>query len=130
MSPRRKAAGGRTPFEIGVLIVSLVATGAIVGGLIAFGVTSGPDIADLRVSVRDSGVHASGGVVFEVTVRNVGSKTAENVVVEVAAGEETRELELLSVSKGDEETATIVFPPGTSGPVTAQILSYHETTRG
>lgn len=131
MSPaKRGLRRGRTPFEIAVLAVSLAATGAVVAGLVAFGVTTGPDVADLRVTVRDAGVRASGGAVFEVVVRNVGDKTAENVVVEVLLGEETRELELLSVSKRDEETATVIFPEGTTGPATARVLSYHETTRG
>ena len=120
----------RTPFEVAVLVVSLAATGSVLVGLVTFGITSGPKVADLRVTVSETGVAASGGVLYEVTVRNVGSKTAENVVVEIEAGEETRELELLSVSKGDDETATVVFPPSTRGPATATVQSYHETTRG
>jgi uncharacterized protein (TIGR02588 family) len=131
MSPAKRGVWrGRTPFEIAVLVFSLAATGAVVAGLVAFGVTSGPDVADLRVTVRETGVRASGGAVFEVTVRNVGDKTAENVVVEVLAGDESRELELLSVSKRDEETATVIFPVGTTGPASARVLSYHETIRG
>jgi hypothetical protein len=131
MSPaKRGLRRGRTPFELAVLVVSLAATGAVVVGLVASGLRAGPDVADLRVTVRDWGVRVSEGAAFEVVVRNVGDKTAENVVVEVLAGEETRELELLSVSKRDEETATVIFPVGTTGPAAARVLSYHETTRG
>jgi uncharacterized protein (TIGR02588 family) len=126
---KRKARDARTPFEIAVLAVSVAATAAVVAGLVAFGL-NGKGPADLRAAVVETGIRASGGVVYEVTVRNLGGETAENVVLEVLAGEETRELELLSVSKGDEEKATVIFSVGTAGPATARVLSYHETTRG
>jgi hypothetical protein len=75
-------------------------------------------------------VERSGGAIYEVVIRNVGDKTAENVMVEVTVGQEVRELEILSVGKADKETATVLFPSGTSDPATVRILSYHATTRG
>lgn len=120
----------RTPLELGVLAFSLAATVAVVGGLLASSVSGGDGGPDLRASARPTGEERSGGAVYEVVIRNVGGESAENVVVEVAIGEQVRELEILSVGKGDEETATVVFAPGTREPATVRILSYHATTRG
>lgn len=131
MSPaRRGIRRGRTPLELGVLIVSILAVATVAGGLIVANVRGGERRPDLHATVRGSGAQASGGVVYEVIVRNRGGQTAENVVVEVMVGDESRELDILSVAKDDEEVASVVFPPGTSGAGTARVLSYHETTRG
>lgn len=127
---RRGIRRGRTPLELGVLAVSLAAVGAVVAGLVVVNVTGGEGGPDLEVAVRETDEQRSGGVVYEVTIRNRGGQTAENVVVEVTAGGESRELDILSVSKDDEEIASVVFPPGTAGEGTARVLSYHETTRG
>lgn len=130
---RRSSSGvrrERTRLELAVLFVSLAATASVVVGLIASGVTGASGGADLVATVNDTGRRASGGTVYELTIRNRGGETAENVVVEVTVGEETRELEILSVSKGDEEVATVIFPLGTTGAATARVLSYHQTTRG
>lgn len=120
----------RTALELVVLIVSVLAAGAVVAGLIVSSFTGGAGAPDLRAVAHATGEERSGGVVYEVTIRNAGGETAENVVLEVTVGTELRELEILSVSKGDEETATVVFPRGTSGDATVEILSYHATTRG
>ena len=134
MSPsaksQRSIRRGRTAFELAVLLISIAATASVIGGLIASKVSGASGDADIRASVRATGQQASGGEIYEVVIRNVGGKTAENVVFEVTLGEETRELEILSVSKGDEEMATVVFPPGARGTAEVQILSYHMTTRG
>ena len=112
------------------MITSLLAIAAVVAGLIAASTSGGEGPPDLRTSVAPVGVERSGGVIYELTVENRGGATAENVVVEITVGEESREIEVLSVAKGDEESATVVFPPGTSGAAGAVVLSYHETTRG
>jgi len=131
MSPAKKGARrARTPFETVVLVVSFAAVSSIVLGLVMAKVSGGKDEADLRTSIRATGAVASGGEVYELTIRNVGGETAENVVIEITLGEETRELELLSVSKGDDETATVIFPTGGTGTPVVEVLSYHETTRG
>jgi hypothetical protein len=129
-SAKRGVRRGRTPFELGVLVVSIAAVGAIVVGLVVAGV-SGPDgPPNLRAIAHPTGEQRSGGSVYEVTITNGGGETAENVVLEVVVADETREIEILSVSKGDDETVTTIFPPGTTGPATVEILSYHSTTRG
>jgi uncharacterized protein (TIGR02588 family) len=131
MSPaKRGARRARSPLETIVLVVSLAAVSTIVLGLVVARFSGGKGEADLRASIRATGLAASGGEVYEVTIRNVGGETAENVVIEVTLGEETRELELLSVSKGDDETATVIFPSGSTGTPIVEVLSYHETTRG
>lgn len=127
---RRGLRRERTKLELGVLLVSVAAVGTVVVGLVVAGVSGGTGPPDLRATVGPSGVERSGGAVYELSVRNQGGQTAENVVVEVSVGSETREVEILSVSKGDEEVASVVFPRGTAGTATARVLSYHETTRG
>lgn len=128
--PGRGLRRKRTSLELGVLVVSFLAAGAVVAGLVVSSFTGGEGGPDLRASTRPTGDARSGGTLYEVMVRNTGGETAENVVIEVTVGNETRELDILSVSKGDEEKAIVVFPPGTSGPATVEILSYHGTTRG
>ena len=131
MSPAKKGARrARSRFETVVLVVSLAAVSSIVLGLVVTGVSGAKGEADLRASIRATGVLASGGEVYELTIRNVGGETAENVVLEITLGGETRELELLSVSKGDDETASVIFPSGGTGTPLVEVLSYHETTRG
>ena len=127
---RRGVRRGRTPFELVVLLVSVSAVIAVAAGLVVARVSGVEGGADLRPSVDPAGVPRSGGLAFEVVIRNVGGETAENVVVEVTLGEETRELELLSISKGDQERATVVFSADAVGRPTVEVLSYHETTRG
>ena len=131
MSPaKRGVRRSRTLFETIVLVVSLAAVSSIVIGLVLAAVSGTEGPAALRASIRATGAVESGGAVYELTVRNAGGETAENVVIEVTLGEETRELELLSVSKGDAETATVIFPSGSTGTPLVEVLSYHETTRG
>jgi hypothetical protein len=89
---------------------------------------SGP--ADLAVSIAGEPQRAGGGVVYQLTVRNKGGETAENVVIEAVIGSESREVTLLSVARGDEEQASVVFPEGATGPPQVQVLSYNSTTRG
>lgn len=138
MSARKKKApaahgGGvgrdRTPFEIGILVASLL---AIVGVVIALlvsdlRVASGPP--DLRVTVSVAGPTRSGGVPYEVRVRNEGGQTAENVEIEVTVGTETRTLNFTAVTRSDEETGVVVFPSGTTGPATAKVQSFSEPAR-
>ncbi|MEX2554387.1 MAG: hypothetical protein WEB06_02010 [Actinomycetota bacterium] len=127
---KRGARRSRSPFETVVLVVSLAAVSSIVLGLVVARVSGSKREADLRASIRATGQVASGGEVYELTIRNVGGETAENVVIEITLGEETREIELLSISKGDDESATVIFPSGSTGTPVVEVLSYHETTRG
>lgn len=126
---RRSLRRERTPFEKGVLAVSILAVGSIIAGLLLASTTGAEGPPDLRVSVAETPINRSGGVVYAVTVRNVGGETAANVVIEVVVGGESREIELVSVAKGDEEEASAIFPPGTSGTARASVLSYHRATR-
>jgi hypothetical protein len=72
---------------------------------------------------RRRGRPASGGRPFEVTVTNVGGTSAENVI-EITAGDVTREVNLDLVAKGDTESAAIVVPSDTAGPPHAEVVSY------
>ena len=131
MSKRRvQIRRGRTPLELSVLVASLVAIAVVVVGLVVAGVTGGEGPPDLKTSVDPVAVERSGGVVYQVAVENRGGESAENVVIEIVIGSETREIEILSVARGDQEEASVVFPPGTTGRSTARVLSYHSTTRG
>jgi uncharacterized protein (TIGR02588 family) len=127
----KRASGGRgirrerTPFEWALLVVSLGATMAVVAGLVVSGLAGPRGPADLRVTVvTEAGGPASGGRPYEVTVTNVGGTSAENVVIEITAGDVTREVNLDLVAKGDTESAAIVVPSDTAGPPHAEVVSY------
>jgi uncharacterized protein (TIGR02588 family) len=126
---KRSVRRDRTPLEMGILVVSILAVATIIVGLILAGASGGDGPPDLRVSVEENTSVRSGGVVYTVTVRNVGGDTATNVVIEVSVGDQVREVDLVSIAKGDEEVAAVVFPSGTSGEARTAVLSYHRTTR-
>jgi uncharacterized protein (TIGR02588 family) len=114
----------RTPFEWALLAVSLAATLAVVAGLVVSGLAGPRGPADLRVTVTDVGVPASGGRPLEVTVTNAGGTSAENVIVEVIVGDVTREVNLDLVAKGDTESAAVVVPADVTGEPSAEVVSY------
>ena len=126
----RRASGSRgirrerTPFEWALLVVSLVATVAVVAGLAVSGLAGARGPADLRVTVADAGGPASGGRPLEVTVTNAGGTSAENVIVEVTVGNVIREVNLDLVAKGDAESATVVVPTDAAGTPRAVVVSY------
>ena len=127
---RTRLRRGRTALELSVLVVALVAIAAVITGLIVASVVGGEGPPDLRTSVAFPGTEGGGGIEYKVVVENRGGESAENVVIEITLGSETREIEILSVAKGDEEEASVVFPPGSTGRPTGRVLSYHSTTRG
>lgn len=114
----------RTRFEWALLVISLTATLAVVAGLVVSGFTGPHGPADLQVTIANADEPASGGRPLEVTVRNVGGTSAQNVVVEVTVGEITREVNLDLVAKGDTETATVVVPTDSSDAADAEVVSY------
>jgi uncharacterized protein (TIGR02588 family) len=114
----------RTPFEWALLVVSLAATLAVVAGLVVSELAGPRGPADLRVTIADADEPASGGRPLEVTVKNVGGTSAENVIVEVTVGEVTREVNLDLVAKGDTESAVVVVPADAAGLPHAAVVSY------
>lgn len=129
MTARRVSGSGgigrpRTPFELALLVVSVVATLAVVTGLVVSGLTGPRGPADLRVSVATADETVSGGRLVEVTVSNVGGTSAENVIIEVTVGDLTREVNLDLVAKGDTESANVVVPADASDPPDAEVVSY------
>ena len=115
----------RTPFEWAVLGCSVVATFALMAGLIlgSFG-TAGS--ADLRVTIDARPIEASGGAAFDISVFNAGGTSAESVLIEVVSGSITRELSLELVAKGDTEHAFVVFPSSAAESPRATVVSYAE----
>lgn len=128
MSPAAKKDAKSTSFEVTVLVASIAAIVAVVAGLVVAGVQRVPEGPELKATVVRQG-EASGGVAYVVRVRNDGGRTAETVVVEVTVGEETREAQIFAVARSDEETAVVIFPPGTTGGASAEIQSYAEPAR-
>jgi uncharacterized protein (TIGR02588 family) len=114
----------RTPFEWALLGVSLAAILIVIAGLVLSQLLGAGGPADLRVSVADEGVLASGGRSLEVTVTNAGGTSSENVIVEVTVGDLTREVDLDLVAKGDTESAVVVVPADAVGEPAAQVVSY------
>jgi uncharacterized protein (TIGR02588 family) len=114
----------RTPFEWALLGTSLTAILILTVGLALSQLLGAGGPADLRVAVADEGVLVSGGRSLEVTVTNAGGTSSENVIVEVAVGDVTREVDLDLVAKGDTESAIVVVPPEAAGEPAAQVVSY------
>lgn len=108
----------RTTLEWVVLVVSVLAITAIAGGLIFYSFASPSDPPDLRVTLVPAGAN------FDLSVENKGGTTAEEVVVEVTQGSDSREVEFKAVTKGDTEMATLQLP-GRERP-TARVTSYKE----
>jgi uncharacterized protein (TIGR02588 family) len=109
-----------------VLGVSLVASAAVVIGLVLSDVAGEDGPADLRVTVAETGAAPGGGRVLEVEVTNLGGESAVNVVVEVTVGDLTREASLDLVARGETEFATVVVPASASGEPTAEVAAYSE----
>jgi uncharacterized protein (TIGR02588 family) len=129
LSPQRSSANRgvrreRSPFEWALLLVSLAATIAVIVGLAVSGLAGPRGPVDLRVTVTNAGVNASGGRPFEVTVKNVGGTSAENVIIEVTVGDVTREVDIDLVAKGDTESTAVVFPADARGQPRAEVVSY------
>ena len=126
----KRAAGSRgirrerTTFEWALLVVSLAVTMAVVVGLVVSGLAGPRGPVDLRVALAEAYEPASGGRPLELTVTNVGGRSAENVIVEVNVGNVTREGNLDLVAKSDTESATIVVPADATGPAHANVVSY------
>lgn len=114
----------RTPFEWALLVVSLAAILIVAAGLVLSQLIGPGGPADLRVVVADEGVTASGGRSLQVMVTNAGGTSSENVIVEVAVGEITREVDLDLVAKGDTESAVVVVPTDEPREPTAHVVSY------
>lgn len=115
----------RTPLEIVVLILSLLGILSIVGGLAWYGVTSDGSQAELSADINGPTDESEIGKIYEVTVSNDGGTTAEEVVVEVVAGDTTREIQFRAIAKGDQEKATVVLPAESQDP-RAEIIGYKE----
>lgn len=125
MTPKRK---DPDTLERVIRLVSLAAIAIIVISLAVSGARVGSGPPDLRADVAPAGA-SSGGVTYEVRVRNTGGETAENVTVDVTVGAETRTLTLTAVARDDEEAGVVVFPAGTTGSATAEVVSFSETAR-
>ena len=115
----------RTPFEWTLLVVALLAIGAVLAGLFVYaGEPSGGE-AELELQVGVTGRH-EGGPQVELTVRNTGGSAAEQVVAEVTMGSESREVTLTRIPRDGEATAVVTFPAGTSGTPQAELLNYNQ----
>lgn len=128
MSPARKKAAQSSPFEAAVLIASIASIVSVVVGLFFAGIQRVPEGPQLKATAVRQG-DGSGGVTYLVRVRNDGGRTAEAVIVEVTVGDQVREAQIFAVARSDEETAVVVFPPGTTGEAKAEIQSYAEPAR-
>ena len=116
----------RSPFEWILLLVALGSIGTVVVGLFLYAGHKAGGEAELEAEAVDTGKPVEGAPQVELTVRNTGGSGAEEVITEVTMGEETREVTMVRIPKDDEGTATVSFPPGTTGTPEAEILSYNQ----
>jgi uncharacterized protein (TIGR02588 family) len=126
VSRRVGALRPRTPFGWAILSVSALAIVAVLGGLLAYGLSGSDGRADLRVEVDRIGGEISGGVGYDLTIRNLGGASATDVLIILRVGDTEREIMIPLVAKGDEEQAVAVVPPGTTGEARAEVVSYSE----
>lgn len=111
----------RTVLEWSVLVIALIAIVSVAAGLVIYSLSSETGPPDLRVDMRPtSGQDGS----YVVRVTNRGGTTAEDVVIEVTLGVETRQVEFMAVAKGDREEAIVVLE-GTGEP-RARVKTFKE----
>jgi uncharacterized protein (TIGR02588 family) len=111
-------------FDRVVLVAAGIAILLVVGGLIWYGVTAGRGPADLEPSVTDTGRREGDERVYKVTIENKGGTTAEDLVVEVTLGDESRDVQVPFVTKGDREEVLVSLPG--SGRPEVRVVSYTE----
>lgn len=117
MSPRRR----KENFETALLAISMAALVVLIGGLVWSSFNSGTGPPELRVAVMPTGK----GTEVAIVVSNVGGSTAERVIVEAEAGEESHEIEFPFVNNQEEERATADLGQPAS-QVQASVKSYAE----
>ena len=122
MTPRNKKKRNR--FEIVILAASVLAIAAVIGGLAFYGLTSGTGPAELETTIMDTGQRVDGDKVYNVVVNNKGGKTAEDLIIEVTAGDTTLEVDIRFVTKGDREESFVMLPEGVEPEV--KVVSYTE----
>lgn len=115
----------RTGFELALLAVSITSICAVILGLSLYAGDTAGEQADLEAAVEDTGRKINGGPELLVTLANKGGSGAEDIVVEVKMGGETRELAFVRIAKDEERTGAVIFPPGVNGTAEASILSYN-----
>ena len=115
----------RTSFERALLLVSVASIAAVLVGLFLYAGDTAGEQASLETTVQRTGRLVDGGPEVLVSLTNQGGSGAEDVVVEVKIGEETREVSFVRIAKHEERTAAVVFPPEARGTAEASILSYN-----
>lgn len=115
----------RTAFEWALLLVSAVAIGTIVIGLLIYSGNQAGGEAKLVADIARAGTYRDGPQ-FEITVRNTGGSGAEQVVAEVSLGPHSRLVTMLRIPKDDEASAIVTFPAGSAGDPELQLLSYNQ----
>lgn len=121
MSPQKNK---RNRFQVVVLAISLISILGVIGGLTFYGITSGTGPAELEATVVDTGERVDGEKVYNVVVKNRGGRTAEDLIIEVTAGDKTVEVDIRFVTKGDREEAFVMLPEGIEPEV--KVISYTE----
>jgi uncharacterized protein (TIGR02588 family) len=129
MSGRSRRSQQRNGLEWAVFGVGALLVAAVVGYLAydALAGTDGP--ADLRVELGTPA--RAGHVVVPVHVRNVGGRSAEEVVVEVCAGgeaspEDCAEVTFPFVPHGATREGVVGFAAPPAGPLRSRVVSYRE----
>ncbi|HYE95959.1 MAG TPA: hypothetical protein VD962_07085 [Rubricoccaceae bacterium] len=125
MSGRSRRYHRRNGVEWAVFGVGAVLVACVVGFLLydAFAGPGGP--ADLRVRLRPP--EQPGQAAVRVEVRNVGGRSAEEVVVEVcSAAKECGEVTFPFVPRGAMRDGVIGFADPPAAPLEARVMSYRE----
>lgn len=105
--------------------MSLTSIGAVLLGLLLYAGGTAGEQAELRAEAEVTERRVSGDPEVVVTLTNTGGAAAEEVVVEIRWGGETREISFTRVGKDEEITGSVIFPAGASGSPEVSVLSYN-----
>lgn len=118
--------------EWGVFLVSLVLLSGVVGYLVYDAVTIGSQPPTIQVELGEVIVRGE-QYMLPVTVRNVGDRTAEDVIVEIAllsGAEELETAEFTAVFVARQSTANgwavFTIDPATADEIEARVLGFQQ----
>jgi len=122
----------KNPLEWVVFFISLLLLSGVLGYLVYDALTIGSEPPTIEIELGD--VSARGEqYMLPVTIRNVGDRTAEDVIVEVVLVRDAKELEAAEltaafVARDSTANGWAVFSidPGTATSIEARVLGFQQ----
>ena len=122
----------KNPLEWVVFFISLLLLCGVLGYLVYDALTIGSQPPTIELELGEVTVHGE-QYMLPVTIRNVGDRTAEDVIVEVVLLSDTEELEaaeLTAAFVARDSTASgwaaFTIDPGTATSIEARVLGFQQ----